>query len=119
MRVTLVDDDDSVREALPELVRVFGYAVSVFSSAESFLASGVVDQTDCLLLDVSMPGMGGLALFRELKRLGKGVPVVFITARKDGAVRNNLIAQGAYDCLFKPFSASVLLATLKGALGES
>ncbi|ADG20008.1 response regulator transcription factor [Paraburkholderia atlantica] len=118
MRVTLVDDDEAVRESLSNLVRAFGFAVSVFSSAESFLASGVVDQTDCLLLDVSMPGMGGPALFRELKRLGKGVPVVFITAHKDGAFRNHLTAQGAYDCLFKPFSDTVLLATLKGAASK-
>nr|WP_233888617.1 response regulator [Paraburkholderia flagellata] len=119
MLVTLVDDDEAVRESLPDLVRVFGYAVSVFSSAEAFLASEVVDQTQCLILDINMPGMGGMGLFRELKRLGKNVPVVFITAHKDAAVRDRLIAQGACDCLFKPFSDTALLAALKVALREN
>jgi FixJ family two-component response regulator len=119
MLVTLIDDDEAVRESLPDLVRVFGYAAAAFSSAEDFLASGTVDQTDCLILDITMPGMGGLGLQQELKRLGKNIPVVFITAHEDEAVRLHLLSQGACDCLYKPFSDSALLAALKVALNEN
>nr|WP_238537922.1 response regulator [Paraburkholderia atlantica] len=119
MLVTVVDDDEAVRESLPDLVRMFGYAVNVFASAEAFLASGVVDQTDCLVLDVNMTGKGGLGLFSELKRLGQKIPVVFITAHKDEAVRERLLMKGASDCLFKPFSDTALLAALQFALGEN
>lgn len=119
MLVTLVDDDEAVRESLPDLVIVFGYAVSVFPSAEALLASGSLDQTDCLILDLNMPGMGGLGLFREIKRSGRSVPVIFITAHQDEALRDRLLKQGAIDCLYKPFSDTALLAALKTALGES
>ncbi|WP_322044212.1 response regulator transcription factor [Paraburkholderia sp. J67] len=118
MLVTLVDDDEAVRESLPDLVSVFGYAVNVFLCAEAFLASATVDQTDCLILDLNMPGMGGLGLFRELKRLEKNLPIIFITAHQDEALRERLLEQGAIDCLFKPFSDTALLAALKVALGE-
>ncbi|NIE64586.1 response regulator [Burkholderia sp. Ax-1719] len=118
MRVTLVDDDEALRESLPDLVNIFGYAVSVFSSAEAFLASGIADQTDCLILDLNMPGMGGLGLLRELKRNSRTLPVIFITAHQDDALRERLLRQGAIDCLYKPFSDTALLAALKNALGE-
>ncbi len=118
MRVTLVDDDEALRESLPDLVSVFGYAVSVFSSAEAFLASAIVDQTDCLILDLNMPGMGGLGLLRDLKQNNRKLPVVFITAHQDDALRERLLRQGAIDCLYKPFSDTALLAALKNALGE-
>jgi FixJ family two-component response regulator len=119
MLVTLVDDDEAVRESLPDLVRVFGYAVSVFSSAEALLASGIVDQSHCLILDINMAGMGGLGLFRELKRNGQNLPVIFITAHQDDALRERLLKQGAIDCLYKPFSDTALLAALKVAMGET
>ncbi|WP_321817599.1 MULTISPECIES: response regulator transcription factor [unclassified Paraburkholderia] len=119
MLVTLVDDDEAVQESLPDLVSVFGYTVSVFASAEAFLASDIPDQTDCLILDLNMPGMDGAGLFRELKRLGKGIPVIFITAHQDEVQRERLLNQGAIDCLYKPFSDTALLAALKTALGES
>lgn len=119
MLVTLVDDDESVRESLPDLVRAFGYAASAFPSAEAFLASGSLDQTHCLILDFSMPGMNGLELLQELKRRGKNVPVVFITGKEDEAIRAHLLAQGARECLFKPFSDHALLAALEGALNET
>lgn len=118
MLVTLVDDDEAVRESVPDLVKVFGYAVSAFSSAEAFLASEAVEQTGCLILDVNMPGMGGRELFDELKRLGKDIPVVFITAREDESMRTQLLSRGASDCLFKPFSDSALLGALEVALGD-
>jgi FixJ family two-component response regulator len=118
MLVTLIDDDEAVLESLPDLVREFGYRVAAFSSAGDFLASVVVDQTCCLILDFAMPDMSGLELMQELRRRGKDIPVVFITGNKDEGVRTRLIMQGARECLFKPFSDSALFAALKAALGE-
>ena len=113
--VSVVDDDESVRESLPDLLRQFGFAAEAFSSAEAFLASDVVSETSCLLLDVAMPGMSGPELHRELQRRGGAIPVVFITAYNDETVRPRLLAQGAVDCLFKPFSEGALLAAIHTA----
>jgi FixJ family two-component response regulator len=114
--VSVVDDDESVRESLPDLLREFGFAAQAFSSAEEFLASDYVDQTRCLLLDVAMPGMTGPDLQRELKSRRQGIPIVFITAQGDESVRPRLVAQGAAGCLFKPFSEAALLEALNAAL---
>src|SRR3979490_2925016 len=114
--VSVVDDDDSVRESLPDLLMEFGFAVQAFSSAEEFLASDCVGQTRCLILDIAMPGMSGPDLQRELTRRGQEIPIVFITAQRDAAVRPRLIEQGAVECLFKPFSDSDLLEALNSAL---
>lgn len=114
--VSVVDDDDSVRESLPVLLREFGFTVEVFSCAEDFLASGQVEQTECLLLDVAMPGMSGPELQRELTARRQEIPIVFITAQHDETIRSRLMAQGAVECLFKPFSETVLLEALKAAL---
>jgi FixJ family two-component response regulator len=117
--VSVVDDDESVRESLPDLLREFGFAVQAFSSAEEFLASGYVDQTRCLILDIAMPGMTGPELQLELVRRGNAIPVVFITAHVDEAVRQSLISRGAVDCLFKPFTETALLEAIEAALRES
>ena len=114
--VSVVDDDESVRESLPDLVREFGFAVQAFSSAEAFLASDYVSQTRCLILDVAMPGMTGPDLHRELKRRGQPIPIVYMTAHRDDTVRPRLIEQGAVECLFKPFSDAALQAALSSAL---
>jgi len=114
--VTVVDDDESVRESLPDLLREFGYAVETFASSEEFLASGDLGETRCLILDVAMPGMSGPELHRELQRRGGAIPVVFITAFTDETVRPRLLAQGAVDCLFKPFSEGALLAAILAAV---
>ena len=114
--VSVVDDDESVRESLPDLLRTFGYASRAFSSAEEFLSSELVDQTDCLVLDVAMPGMSGPTLQRELSRWGRTVPVVFITAMADEKLRPQLLAAGAVDCLLKPFSETALLDAISAAL---
>lgn len=114
--VSVVDDDESVRESLPDLLRELGFAVQAFSSAEEFLASNYVDKTNCLILDVAMPGMTGPDLQRELKLRRQEIPIVFITARKDETIRPLLIELGAVDCLFKPFSDTALLAALNVAL---
>lgn len=117
--VSVVDDDESVRESLPDLLVQFGFAVRAFSSAEDFLASDCLDHTACLIADVAMPGMSGPELHRELLRRQRNVPTVFITAHRDDAVRSELLAQGAAACLFKPFSESALLDALNSALERS
>lgn len=114
--VSVVDDDESVRESLPDLLRQFGYAAQVFPSAEAFLASEVVGQTSCLILDIAMPGMSGPDLQRELANRQQHIPIVFITASADRTVRPRLLAQGAVECLFKPFSEAALLDALNAAL---
>ena len=117
--ITVVDDDESVRESLPDLLKEFGFDAQTFSSAEEFLASESVDETKCLLLDVAMPGMTGPDLQRELTLRDREVPIVFITAHRDASIRLRLIAQGAVECLFKPFEANDLLKALNTALRVS
>jgi len=114
--VSVVDDDESVRESLPDLLREMGFAVQVFSSAEEFLASDSMSLTECLIVDVAMPGMSGPQLQQELARRQQKTPIVFITAQTDEIVRPCLIAQGAVECLFKPFSDTALLSALNAAL---
>ena len=115
--ISVVDDDESVRESLPDLLREFGFDAQTFSSAEEFLTSEAVDDTNCLVLDVAMPGMSGPDLQRELKTREQSIPIVFITAARDATVRTRLIAQGAVECLFKPFEPTDLLQALNAALG--
>ena len=98
--VSVVDDDESVRESLPDLLKELGFAVQAFASAAEFLTSEYASATHCLILDVAMPGM-------------------FITARADEAVRRQLIARGAVECLFKPFSEQQLRGALDAALQGS
>ena len=117
--ISVVDDDESVRESLPDLLKEFGFDVLTFSSAEEFLASKSIAETRCLVLDVAMPGMTGPDLQRELTRRDQSIPIVFITGQRDEAVRPSLIAQGAVDCLFKPFEAADLLQALNTALRAS
>jgi FixJ family two-component response regulator len=114
--VTVVDDDESVRESLPDLLTAFGFTARSFSSAEEFLAFECAGQTNCLILDVGMPGMSGPELQRELELRGQHIPIVFITANRDEAVRPRVLAQGAVACLFKPFSDTALLEALNTAL---
>ena len=114
--VSVVDDDESVRESLPDLLKEFGFAVQAFSSAEEFLASNFVCETKCLILDVAMPGMSGPDLHRELQRRRQQIPVIFITAHGSEATRPQLIAQGAVDCLLKPFSDTALREAIDAAL---
>jgi FixJ family two-component response regulator len=113
--VSVVDDDESVRESLPDLLMEFGFAVQAFSSAEAFLASDCVCQTRCLILDIAMPGMSGPDLQRELTLRRKEIPIVFITAYGDETVRPRLLEQGAVECLFKPFSDTALREALNAA----
>jgi FixJ family two-component response regulator len=115
--VAVVDDDESVRESLPDLLWEFGFAVRVFASAEAFLASDCIGQTRCLILDIAMPGMTGPDLQRELTQRRQQIPIIFITAHENETVRSHMLEQGAVECLFKPFSDTALLAALNTALG--
>jgi FixJ family two-component response regulator len=114
--VAVVDDNESVRESLPDLLREFGLAARAFSSAEEFLASDAISETSCLILDVAMPGMSGPDLQRELAHRRQAVPIVFITASGGETVRSRLLARSAVACLFKPFSDTALLDALNAAL---
>jgi FixJ family two-component response regulator len=114
--VSVVDDDESVRESLPDLLKEFGFASRAFSSPEEFLASGCIPQTRCLILDIAMPGMSGPDLQQELKRRRHEIPIIFITASTDQGVRPRLLELGAVECLFKPFSDTALLDAINSAL---
>ena len=115
--VAVVDDSDSVRESLPDLLHEVGFAVQAFDSAEAFLASEAVHETHCLILDVGLPGMSGPDLQQELKRRGAAIPIVFITAQGDKSLHPRLIAAGAVACLFKPFSDTSLIDAVEVAVG--
>ena len=117
--VSVVDDDESVRESLPDLLREFGFVAEAFSSAEEFLASEVIGQTSCLILDIAMPGMTGYDLQRELTRRRDETPVVFITAHGDESLRPRVLEDGAVECLLKPFSETALLDGVNAALRMS
>jgi FixJ family two-component response regulator len=114
--ISVVDDDESIRESLPDLLREFGFVVQAFSSGEEFLASNYVAQTDCLILDVAMPGISGPELQRELAVHPQRIPVIFITAQRDETLRPRLLSLGAVECLLKPFSEADLLEALNAAL---
>jgi FixJ family two-component response regulator len=110
--ISVVDDDESVRESLPDLLGEFGFATQTFSSAEEFLASDFLDKTDCLILDIAMPGMTGPELQRELAIRRRNVPIIFITAQREEALRPRLLKLGAVECLLKPVSETDLLQAL-------
>lgn len=112
--VSVIDDDESVRESLPDLLKEFGFAARAFSSAEEFLESDTVVRTGCLILDIAMPGMSGPELQRELKRRRMQTPIIFITAHQ--AVWREIVDQGAVECLLKPFTDTALLDALNEAL---
>jgi FixJ family two-component response regulator len=114
--VSVVDDDASVREALPDLLKELGYASEAFASAEAFLSSSLLGETRCLILDIAMRDMSGPDLHRELMRRRQAIPVIFVTAIRDEALRPRLLGEGAVDCLFKPVSEQALIEALHTAL---
>src|SRR2546421_707323 len=117
--ISVVDDDESVRESLPELLRALGFTVEAFSSAEAFLVSSYVGRTRCLILDIAMPGMSGPDLQQELVWRRQLIPIVFITAHRDETLRPRVIGEGAVECLFKPFTEAALLDAVNAALHVS
>ena len=117
--ISVVDDDESVRESLPDLLRDFGFMARAFSSAEEFLSSSCVSQTQCLILDIAMPGMTGPDLQQELAHRQQEIPIIFITASGSAAIRSRLLNLGAVECLFKPFTDVALLDALNAALAKN
>jgi FixJ family two-component response regulator len=117
--VAVVDDDESVRESLPDLLREIGLAANAFASPQEFLAYDRIAETRCLILDIAMPGMSGPELQRELIRRGHAIPTIFITARSGDGIPPDLFRQGAVQCLFKPFNGAELRAALDAALLRS
>jgi FixJ family two-component response regulator len=114
--VAIVDDDESVRESLPDLLRSFGLEVEAFASAEAFLSSDNLDRTACLVLDIVMPGMSGAELQLELARQHRNIPIVFITSAADEKLTSTVLERGAVACVFKPFREDTILGAVKKAL---
>jgi FixJ family two-component response regulator len=114
--VMIVDDDESVRKAARRLIKSYGFAVETFASAEDFLASGRLDETACLVLDVQMPGLNGLELQSRLIAGGHQVPIIFITAFSDENGRAQALQAGALSYLIKPFEEADLLNAINLAL---
>jgi FixJ family two-component response regulator len=117
--VALVDDDESVRESLPDLLGVLGFDAKTFPSAQAFLSFDGIQDVRCMMLDIAMPGMTGPELHDELRGRGHSIPTIFITARADNGVRTTLLRRGAVEVLFKPFSEEALRAALAAALPAS
>jgi FixJ family two-component response regulator len=113
--VSVVDDDQSIRESLPDLLGEFGFTSQTFSSAEEFLASDSLNQTRCLILDIAMPGMTGPDLQKELVRRRRDIPIIFITAHSSEALPKLARNRGTVGCLLKPFSDTDLLDLLNAA----
>ncbi len=117
--ISVVDDDDSVRESLQALIRSVGFKVNIFPSAEAFLHSEQLHNTDCLILDVRMPGMNGLELQGELRARRVPVPIIFMTAHEsDEEARSRALRNGAVEYLIKPISETVLLNAVDAALNS-
>lgn len=114
--VAIVDDDESVRESLPHLLRSFGFEAEPFASAEAFLASGRLEDVGCLVLDVAMPGMTGPALQSELARRGSDIAIVFITAQSDDNLSAEVRRRGAAAFLLKPFSETAIVDAVTAAM---
>ena len=114
--ISIVDDDESVRESVSSLVRSAGFGTTVFASAEEFLNSAQLRDTACLILDLRMPGMSGLELQRRLSDADYRIPIIFITAQRDEGDRMQALKAGAVDFLYKPFSENALLKAVDTAL---
>lgn len=114
----VIDDDRSVRNSVKTLLRSAGFRVETFESAETFLESGAAGETGCLILDVRMPGMGGLELQVRLHDTNTHVPIIFITAHDDGVLRQQAMEAGAVEMLHKPFAPKMLLSTVQTVLGR-
>jgi FixJ family two-component response regulator len=116
--IAIVDDDESIRDAVRSLIRSVGYRAEVFTLADEFLSSGHVDDTACLILDVRMPGMSGLELQRQLALANYRIPVIFITAHADADTQARALAAGAVAFLSKPFDEAALLDAIRSAVGS-
>jgi FixJ family two-component response regulator len=115
--VSIVDDDASLRRSLRNLLTSVGLRVETFESAEVFLESDSLDKTGCLVLDLRMPGMGGLGLLRRLAASGTRIPVIILTAHGDEDMRQRTLQTGAVAFLEKPVKSPALLGAVRSALG--
>jgi len=116
-RIAVVDDDESVREALMGLLRSAGFGAETYASAAEFLRSGGLEETECIILDVRMPGIGGVELRRYLELAGHDIPVIFITAHGDDSTRAQALGANVVAFLTKPFDDEALLEAIERALG--
>ena len=116
--IAIVDDDQSVRDAVTNLFRSMGFPAMAFASAEEFLNAGSLDTTSCIVLDVQMPGMGGLSLQSHLAATGRQIPLVFVTGYPDAVVRDKAMSLGAVCFLTKPFNEDDLVDGLRSALTD-
>ena len=116
--ISIVDDDEALRVSLEDLIRSVGFRVQGFPSAEAFLRSNQVQTTDCLILDVRMPGMTGLGLQRDLRSESADLPIIFITAYENPDVRAQALEAGAAAFLYKPFYEEELLDAINAALRD-
>jgi FixJ family two-component response regulator len=117
--IAIVDDDESVRTAMSDMVETFGFTARTFGSADEFLNSAALDDTACLILDVQMPGMSGLELYDRLNASGHRIPAMFVTAFHDARVHDRAMRAGAVCCLAKPFNRNELLTCIHSALDTS
>ncbi|MGE3918639.1 MAG: response regulator transcription factor [Hyphomicrobiaceae bacterium] len=116
--VAIVDDDDDVREALSDLILALGLSCRAYDRAEALLAAYEPDVFDCVITDLWMPGMSGLELLRQLRRMDGSLPVIVITSDANPETRTQALAAGAHACVAKPVADSVLLGHLQSALGR-
>ena len=114
--ISIVDDDESVRTAMQDMVESFGFTVGTFGSADEFLQSDRLRDTACLILDIQMPGMSGLELYNRLIAAGHRIPTMFVTAFPDTRVHDRLLQAGAICCLTKPFDRNDLLSCINSSL---
>ena len=117
--ISIVDDDDSLRNSLDNLIRSVGYRAQGFPSAEALLSSNQLHDTACLILDVRLPGMNGLELQRRIAAANWRIPIIFITSHADGDARARALEAGAVDYLYKPFREEALLNAIDAALNHS
>jgi FixJ family two-component response regulator len=113
--IGIVDDDESVRIATSSLIRSAGYRTALFASAEAFLTSGQIGETDCLIVDLQMPRLSGLELSRRLAEMNNPIPIIFVSALHD-ELRARALSEGAVAVLGKPFSDQALLSAIQSAL---
>ena len=117
--ISVIDDDESVRRTTKLLIESFGFRAVAFESAETFLRSGQLQDTSCLIVDMQMPGMTGLQLQSYLAAVGCGIPIIFITRLRDKDSRQRALQAGAAAFLGKPFSDEQLLEIIRSALRVS
>ena len=114
--ISVVDDDEAMREALRRLMKSLGYTAEAFASAEDFLSSRQIPGTSCLIADVQMPGMTGLELYHHLVAAGKTIPTILITAYPDDSMRERALGDGVICYLSKPFDENDLLACIHSSI---